>query len=1047
MLCVTVCLPGPAQTTQGVINGRIIDSVTGSPVPDATVSLSSEGTSTQITVRADSRGYYTAASIPPGPYRVRATAEKYQAQEAFNLELAIAGRLEVNLRLRPLSDVWESGEQRSVFLPGSRSLVTFFGPDVDTSRTSFVEAPRGSRGALEATISGVIEPREIQYLPLAGRDLYATLSTQGGVTSDATTARSLGLSANGQRPTSSSFYLDGVQNNNFLITGPLTTIAPEAVQEYRVSTNNFSAEYGGTAGYVANAVTRAGGNQWHGLGYFYMKDRNLNANGFQQNRLGYDRPGHRERRPGYQAGGPIRRDRLFVSNALEAFRGRTFGDPETLLFPTAAAIRDFSPPGSTGRKLLERFPGPIVSSSRDLTAEAVMRRPSTVNRLVLLERGDWIVGAGSHRVTGRAAISRSSRPDFVWSPYPDFISGSRLDDTSIMTGVQNNFRPNLIHEARVAHHRNDLNWDSAHPEIPAVLTGDGTVLPGSPSAYVYRYRTRAWEFQDNWTFVRGPHIARFGGTYLRRDLSGYLTFGRDGVYGFETFFNYLFDEPLLFQVALDREAFPNLRPVDNASAYRQSQGAFYGQDTIRVTPRLTLNLGFRYENFGVPVNTGRARDLIAIPGEGADVATRLRNVRLVSSESRQGRIYDGDGNDWGARFGFSRSLPGGAVLRGAYGIFFDRMFDNAWQNVRNNRILTPQISTRGRTVDITEPVATALQRYRGSVTGGDFPLLTLIQPGFRTSYAQTYFLGVQTQPSERWRLELSGTGALGRKLMTTDVVNRSVRGQARGMSYRANQGVSNYHSMIASLRYSAPGATLHFAYTWSHAIDNQSDPFLGEGFDLAAVAGGSGRVEYAAFTEQGNSRGDRGDSNFDQRHSAVVYSVWDLPGRWLRGWKVAQMAALRSGLPYSLVGGSTVTPDGRVLLLNSPNLIARNPEESTPVAGGVRLLRRNAFQLAPDRSNLGRNTFVGPGFFNVDLSVSRSFDMPWLGESGRVTFRGDAFNVLNHANLGLPFSIWQSASEFGIALFGRRGVSTGLPAIDSWSETARQVQLMLRVEF
>ena len=184
------------------------------------------------------------------------------------------------------------------------------GPDVDTSRTSFIEAPRGAQGALEATISGVIDPREVRDLPLAGRDLYATLSTQGGVTSDATTARSLGLSANGQRPTSSSFYLDGVQNNNFLVTGPLASVAPEAVQEYRVSTNNFSAEYGGTTGYVANAVTRAGGNQWHGIGYFYMNDRTLNANGFQQNRLGFDKAGHRERQPGFQTGGPIRRDRL-----------------------------------------------------------------------------------------------------------------------------------------------------------------------------------------------------------------------------------------------------------------------------------------------------------------------------------------------------------------------------------------------------------------------------------------------------------------------------------------------------------------------------------------------------------------------------------------------------------------------------------------------------------------------------------------------------------------------------------------------------------------
>lgn len=1046
LLFAALRLPVAAQTTQGVISGRIVDSVTGAPVAGAAISLSSEDTNTRIAVTADSRGYYTAASIPPGPYRVRATSEKYQAQEAFNLELAVAGRLEVNLRLRPLSDVWESGEQRSVFLPGSRALVTFFGPDVDTSRTSFIEAPRGAQGALEATISGVIDPREVRDLPLAGRDLYATLSTQGGVTSDATTARSLGLSANGQRPTSSSFYLDGVQNNNFLVTGPLASVAPEAVQEYRVSTNNFSAEYGGTTGYVANAVTRAGGNQWHGIGYFYMKDRTLNANGFQQNRLGFDKAGHRERQPGFQIGGPIRRDRLFVSSALEAFRARTEGDPETFEFPTASTIRDFSPDGSIGRKLFERFAPPVTSTSRAITVAASMRRPSTINRLVMLERGDWLARGGAHRVTGRAAISRVDRPDFIWSPYRDFISGARHADTSVMAGVQNNFRPDLIHEARVAHHRDDLNWDRAHPEIPTLQSTDGVLLPGSPSSYVYRYKTSAWELQDHWTFVRGRHIARFGGTWLRRNLDGYLTFGRDGRYVFDTVLDFLFDSPSLFQVTVDRQAFPTLRLPENTSAYRQSQGALYAQDTFRASPRLTLNFGLRYENFGVPVNTSSARDLIALPGDAGSAAARLQNVRLVSSETRGGRVYDADNNDWGARFGFSYALPAGTVLRGAYGIFYDRMFDNAWQNSRNNRFLTPLIETAGRTVDVTEPVGNAIRRYNRALAGNT-PWLTLIQPGFRTAYAQTYFIGLQSRVGERWRFDLSGTGALGRKLMTTDVVNRTVAGPAALMSYRANQGLSNYHSMIAVARYAAPGAALHFAYTWSHAIDNQSEPFLGEGFDLAQTSGGSRRVDYATFIAQGDSRADRGNSAFDQRHNAVVYSIFDLPGRWLRGWKVAQMAAFRSGLPYTAISGSNTAPDGRVLLNNTLDLISNSPAMDTEIPGGKLILQRTAFRRPSGRGNLGRNSLIGPGFYNVDLSVSRSFGLRWLGESGRLTFRGDAFNFLNHANLGLPFPYFDPASEFGVARYGRRGVSSGLPSIDAWSETARQVQVMFRVEF
>ena len=132
-------------------------------------------------------------------------------------------------------------------------------------------------------MSQVIDPVLIRELPLAGRDVYAALATQPGVASDAPTGRGLGLSVNGQRPSSTNFMLDGVENNNYLLSGPLTRVAPEAVQEYRISTNNFSAEYGRTAGVVANAVTRSGGAAWHGIAYLFLKNEWLNANDFQRN--------------------------------------------------------------------------------------------------------------------------------------------------------------------------------------------------------------------------------------------------------------------------------------------------------------------------------------------------------------------------------------------------------------------------------------------------------------------------------------------------------------------------------------------------------------------------------------------------------------------------------------------------------------------------------------------------------------------------------------------------------------------------------------------
>src|SRR5436190_12937950 len=296
-----------AQTTQGLIAGRLVNSQTGAPIPGAQVSYSNAATGASGAATSDASGDFFLPMLSPGFYRVRAVASGFQTREVQELELPVAARLELDFRLRPLSDVWESGQYRSVFLPGTKTIVTFYGPDVDSSRSGSFEATKGQRGALESTVSQVIDPEQVQNLPLAGRDVYTMLVTQPGVTADTATARGLGLSINGQRPSSSNFMLDGLENNNYVSGSALSAAAPEAIAEYRVSINNFSAEYGRTSGFLANAVSRSGGNRFHGIGYFYLKNDALNANGFQENLQGLARTPVKENQIGFQVGGPIRK--------------------------------------------------------------------------------------------------------------------------------------------------------------------------------------------------------------------------------------------------------------------------------------------------------------------------------------------------------------------------------------------------------------------------------------------------------------------------------------------------------------------------------------------------------------------------------------------------------------------------------------------------------------------------------------------------------------------------------------------------------------------
>src|SRR6267142_467878 len=153
-----------AQTTQGLIAGRLVNSQTGAPIGGAQVSYSNAATGSSGGATSDARGNFFLPMLSPGQYRIRATAAGFQSREVQELELPVAARLELNFQLRPLNDVWESGQYRSVFLPGSKTIVTFYGPDVDSSRSGTFEATQGRKGALESTISQVINPELVRDL-------------------------------------------------------------------------------------------------------------------------------------------------------------------------------------------------------------------------------------------------------------------------------------------------------------------------------------------------------------------------------------------------------------------------------------------------------------------------------------------------------------------------------------------------------------------------------------------------------------------------------------------------------------------------------------------------------------------------------------------------------------------------------------------------------------------------------------------------------------------------------------------------------------------
>jgi hypothetical protein len=854
-------------------------------------------------------------------------------------------------------------------------------------------------------------------------------------------------------------------------------MAPEAISEYRISTSNYSAEYGRSSGFIANAITRSGGTRWHGQVYEYLKTGSLNANGFQENAntvagAPIARAPLKESEPGVFAGGPIRGNRLFASASFQLGRYRSKQDPEVMTLPTTMFL-SHTATGSTARTLLEQYASLPIAAADAPLADVVVRPPVAEDRLLATARADYLRGGGSRRFLIRAVTSRDNQRDFAWTPYPDFVT-PLVQNTSGGGGAWIwSPNPRLTNEVRAGVTVDEMYFDRPHPEVPVLTSNDGTVLPGSPEPYSYRNHGQNVELVENQLWTLGRHIVKFGGGVLARRISGYVTPGQSGYFSFQSAMEFAQDRPLGFYIArLRQQPSANLTP-DYFRNYRYTQYFGFVQDSFKVSPRLAVNLGFRYENFGAPVNVGGAKDAEVQLGAGNTLGDRITAAQIVYPGAGDRQLYHADNHDFAVRAGFAWDPRGGArtVIRGGYGIFFDRPFDNLWMTLPINNLVLAS-SAPNQTIPFLLPASktAALFTLRPDP---NFPQLTLFQPGLRAAYSQNAFIGIQGRIGENFTAQCNGVTALGRELVTTDLLNRPLSvAVSTGLSnplgkfqpswpmiaYRGNQGISNYYGLELVARYRTPRLQFQVSYTLSHSVDNQSEPLAGEFFNFNF--NGPGTQPGAAFTHQFDSHADRAASDFDQRHNLVMYAVWELPAAvggskaWslFRGWTLGGLAAFRSGFPYNPTAPTLFDGTGAYYLNNRPDLV--HPAEAflnVSAPGGVQILNRAAF-ATPDPgtlSNLGRNAFRGPGLYSADLSLSRTIGWRKLGEAGHVTVRADAFNLLNHVNLNNPATSLnaQPPNVFGMAQYGRQGFDPGFPGLSPLNETARQIQLMLRVEF
>jgi hypothetical protein len=1062
-----------AQSTDAIIVGRVFDETTGRRITGVNIVAIRSGTQNQNVVFSSEAGWYALTSLSPGIYTIRATTQGYQTQETNQIELPVSGRMQLDLALRYLAPSGTPDEYSPAFVTGTTAFVHMYTSDLEATRIDLLTVPSGVPGVLESSLSYVVSPAEIERLPLSGRDLYTALALQPGVNSYAGTARGLSLTITGERPTAINFLLDGLENNNHLTTGPMTNVVPESMQEYRISTHDYSAEFGRTGGAVANAVSRSGLEGWHALFYGYLKNAELNANGFQEKADGYARAPMHEVETGASVGGRLYRD-LFFSLPFDFLRYRNRNTPQNWLLPTRQFIQSI-PQDRTGGLLLRTYVLSVAPDGPGEAQEVAIASPVEIDRYSAIPRIDFMPSLHPrHRVFARVAFSALRQPGLFASPFPGLSSPYRQNGTSAALGytfVQNHATTN---EFRFGYGGDSTRVDRLHNEIPISTSADQTALPWSPAAYTFHQSARTVELLDNVNVVSGKNVWKFGVGILCRHITTFADVVGRGQYLFNGLADYASDQPFSLLLPYDRSK-PNeivQPPFDRE--YRENQFNAFATQSTRLSRRLQANIGFRYEYFGAPKAVGQGRDYLLELGSGGTISQNLANAgwRLAS-----GSLFTSEPGDLGVRAGLAFDVrgSGATLLKLGYGMFFDRRFDNDWETVQTNRLrfgyshFAP--NDMQQTVDILRPAIDVAREFPPDNYDESVLPPTTFQPSLRNTAVHQFFGAVQQRLPSTGFLEAAYAGSVASGLLTTDSINRPYSqapesDNALGLinpslpayvAYRANQGKSNYHALTATWRFLTRRVRGQAAYTWSHSIDLQSDPLSGQffSFNYFNQQGAEDQV-FSTFTRQFDGQSDRGNSDFDQRHNFVLYGVANIPSAFassriapvFRDWQVAATAAIRSGFPFTVYG---IDYSGTTEFLLNNRADLKDPLSATvdvPVPGGRQLLNPDAFAVPqPGRlGTLGRNAFTGPGLISFDASLARSFVIG-KAEAARVTVRADIYNVMNHANLNNPESTVLGSSQFGIARYGREESNSAFPLLTPFRETSRVIQLMLRVQF
>ncbi len=1155
-----------AQKDTGSIVGTVKDP-SGAVVPNANVTVNDVEHGQTFNMKTNTEGEFVASPLRVGRYTVTVEQAGFKKAVSVPVDLDVQQRAVLNIVLQ-VGKISES------------VVVSSEAPLLETETSE---------------LGQVVDSQRVANLPLNGRNFAQLALLAAGTAPSEPGARdeqSYGFSAGGARSLQNNFLLDGIDNNsnltdllnetNYVIQPPV-----DALAEFKVQTNAYSAEFGRGNGAIINAVIKSGTNDIHGSAWGFLRNNVLDARNYFDP-VGKGAPPYEQYQFGGTFGGPVYipgiyngKNKTFFFVDYEGLRIHQ-ADTQTLLLPDPAQISgDFSALLDTTSVTGTDCNGNPTYAGEIFDTRLTQASASSPTGLCGVPVGGYTAGgiptniipsgSGNNKidplaarilallppanVTGNPAFnyvanpventhranfdirvdhkfsdkdnsfyrfSYENQPREVPSPFP----ASLIDGGGFFSGIEDNsyrslalseshlFRASLVNEFRLGYnrinsHRYQLNFNTdvsgqvgfpgvpftdINGGLPQLTFGDGSAPTlGSPTFLPSAEVQNTYVLSDNLTWVKGRHTLKFG-TEIRREE--FTIFQPASPRGNEDFGPTMSDNPAnpatggsglaSFLLGLtDGGTINNLHNVD----YFRPLYSFYGQDDWKVTPKLMLNLGLRYELFtevkerhdeqGTFNLKDPSNPTIIVPkGQTMQLTPTLASEITVSPTGSRGLIPV-DKNNFAPRIGFAYQLTPGTVLRGGYGIFYGGQENGPYSNpspgfnppffvtqsfnspcgaasanpalfASGNDCAVPDLSNAPGGTPGSAGISVGFPAT--ALTDPNTPLLFTLDPGLVTPYMQQWNMGLERQLGKDAVVQVTYAGSKGTKLFTFYNGNqadpsadpsapfaprRPVPLIDTGINLFKSDGGSKYNSLQSRLeKRFTHGFSLLMTYTYSHAEDNASNANLGS-------------QNNDGFRWFKHPEWEKGNASFDVRHRFTASYIYELPfgkgqsmlggatgtlQQVVGGWQVAGITTVSSGNWFTPIdsNGSFSNSDG----LQMPDVIA-NPNGKHCQPGTFFNTCAFVDPALGSFGDAGRNSILGPGYQTWDFSVFKMFQ---IRERTHLEFRTEFFNIPNHTNFLLSKSGPQESNNSTVLGASQFGFLTA-------ARSPRQIQFALKLSF